>query len=87
MKPPRRNDRSQSDVTRRDTQPPSSKPPATPEMDGPRPEVPSEFIDLRTGPFREAFPDLAKESKKRAPRSRRPRPQPPKPDGSGGGNG
>jgi hypothetical protein len=68
MKSSRRNDRRRSDDTKRDTQSDPRRP-ATPTMNGPRPDMPSEFIDLSTEAFREAFPDLARPT---APRPSQP---------------
>lgn len=76
MKSSRRNDRRRSD----DTKPTTSGPrrPATPAMEGPRRDVPSEFIDLSTEAFRDAFPDLAERTPGSQPsqRSRSPAPRP-----------
>jgi hypothetical protein len=45
MKSSRRSDGRRSDGAKRDPQSPPRRP-ATPTMDGPRPDMPSEFIDL-----------------------------------------
>lgn len=86
MKPSRRSDRRKTDDTKRDTQPSSQRPVATPVMQRLRADVPSEFIDLSTEPFRNAFPDLAKRlnESQRSRRVRRSRSQKGKASGSGG---
>jgi hypothetical protein len=68
--------RRRSDGTKRN--PPSDpRRPATPTMDGPRADMPSEFIDLSTDAFRAAFPDLDQSAAGSRPsqRSRSPAPR------------
>lgn len=66
-------------ITKRSTTQPS-RPAATPVMDKPRADVPAEFIDLSTEPFRTAFPDLAERESERIRRARRHQ-RPPSGDG------
>lgn len=89
MKSSRRSDRRKTDDTKRDAQPSSERPAATPVMEELRSDVPSEFIDLSTEPFRDAFPDLAKRlnESQRNRRTRRARSQKRKPRSSGGDSG